>query len=209
MAHKILTSVLVVLLTQSLWASTSTIKSAPTESQQTSQEKPLAYMWFDLGNVILETRNGFDKVHFMPGVVDYLNTLRERGHKIGIIMNIPETFGRPGDYESKLRFTEDLIREGWIDTHHEFSFDFFDEVLLPVYKTQRKPNDFLFNKALEISTPDGHTSVFQGENPAEVQTADRLGFFSHLVTYDGPQAYYLPVEQIPELIKTFSQSKNN
>lgn len=155
-----------------------------------------AFVWLDLGNVILETRNGYDKVHYMPGVLEYLEQIKNDGHKVGLIVNIPESWGKPDDYPSKIQATLDFIRGGWIDAEKTFSFDVFDEVVIPMRNTQRKPAPDLFMKALEVSKNLGLRPFYQSEDAEEIEVAQSIGFKAHKVELEGPEARYLPLEKI-------------
>lgn len=153
------------------------------------------YIWFDLGNTLIDTRNGFDQIKFMPGAVEYLNHLKANGFKVGIISNVPDSWGRRGDLNSKIKHTEKLIKKGWKDPHYDFNFSDFDHVLMPVYESEAKPAPTLFRKALEVSK--NAKVVFQGETPAEVEAARREGMHSHLVRSTSDGTVYLPIEEMP------------
>lgn len=143
----------------------------------------VGYMWFDLGNVLIETRDGFDKIHWMPGVRTYLQELRSQGFRIGLITNIPEKWGEPGDRNSKIDRLQAVINQGWVD-ETPFDLEEFDEVLVPLYTHESKPASKLFLDALRIADGEGLKSYFQGETPREVEAARALGLTSFLVEYE-------------------------
>lgn len=154
-----------------------------------------AFFWFDLGNVIVDTRNGFDRLDFMPGARDYLAAVKARGHKVGLITNIPDDWGQPGDRPSKIRKLVEVLNQGWIG-QEPFSIEDFDEVLLPVSRAEQKPARPLFQKALEISGTEHRPAVFQGEDSREVEAARVYGLDSHLVEFDENACpVYMPIDK--------------
>ena len=155
-----------------------------------------AFVWLDLGDVIVETRNGYEKMHYMPGAVEYVNELKLRGHSVGLIVNIPESWGQPEDYNSKINELLVFLKKGWIDQEHPFTLAPFDQVLIPFFDRQRKPAPDLFVMALEVSNKRNLRPIFQSENVEEVNSAKTVGFTTHLVTFSGPQAHYLAFEEL-------------
>lgn len=174
-----------------------------------STQKKKAFMWFDLGNVIVDTRKGLKQIKYMPGALKYLQDLRQKGYLIGIITNIPEKLGQPGNYESKLKTVEQLIRKGWIDSKTTFSFSDYDEVLLPLYDQERKPAPLLFEKAQELSTNLKTKSFFQGETFQEVVAAREVGMFSHEININGETINYLPMKKINHVLSQAVSAEPN
>ena len=141
------------------------------------------YFWFDLGNVLVETRNGFDKLDYMPGALEYVKEIKARGGKVGLITNIPETWGEPGNRESKVAKLDEVLKQGWIG-QQPFDITLFDFVLVPLYTAEAKPKPVLFEKALTQAGLENCTPFFQCEDLREVDASLSAGMNAHLVEYD-------------------------
>ena len=125
------------------------------------------HIWFDLGDVLVGPPSGSegsegDTLRFLPGAFAYLQALLGSGFAVGIIANIPESWGNPGDYDSKLTALKDFVASAWDDPTHPFDWSKFDHILLPLWENERKPADALFQDAQAISSAEGKVGFYQG-----------------------------------------------
>lgn len=155
------------------------------------------YLWFDLGNVLIETRDGFDRLRWMPGAYEMIFQLKQRGFKIGLISNIPDSWGHPNDPQSKIDKLQEELKKGWIDSD-PFDLAIFDDVLLPMRKEEAKPARKLFLDAIHLALSQGKNCLFQGESPQEVLAANDAGMESHLIEFDesGQNPKYFPMDEL-------------
>lgn len=151
------------------------------------------WVYFDLGNTIIDTKSP-EGMHYYNGTKEYLKELRRNGFKIGIISNIPETFGM--SYEEKLQTLKDFIREKWND-EEEFDWTLFDHIFLPLNNSELKPADVLYLRAMQKA--DFCPMVYISEDKKEVTKARELGLAAHL--YDETSDnLYLKQESIEQYI---------
>ena len=160
------------------------------------------YVWMDLGNVLLDTRDPAG-TKLMPGALEYIRELQNMGYKVGLITNIPASWGKPGDYASKRAALQSFIRDNWIDTRNPpIDLDAFDEVYLPLTAEERKPAAKLFDAALSKAQSMGRVGIYSGETASEIEAAKKSGMAGFLIRYDDQgRAIYLPPKQIPEYIE--------
>ncbi|MDD0854413.1 hypothetical protein HBN50_14975 [Halobacteriovorax sp. GB3] len=151
------------------------------------------WVFFDLGDTIVNTKDkkGF---HYFDGAKAYLESLRKMGLHIGIISNIPETFGM--SYEEKLQTLKTLIQSKWNDKE-QFDWSLFDEILLPLNNNELKPADILFLRAL--SRAGECPSIYISENEREVLKAESMGIAGHLFDKES-QGMYVPLEILESYI---------
>lgn len=51
------------------------------------------WIYFDLGNTLVNTKDHPNQVKYMEGALEYLDSLKNAGCTLGLIVNIPEQFG--------------------------------------------------------------------------------------------------------------------
>ena len=51
------------------------------------------WVFFDLGNTLVDTTQGEKKYSYLPGALNYLAMLKKSGYKLGLISNIPVSWG--------------------------------------------------------------------------------------------------------------------
>jgi FMN phosphatase YigB (HAD superfamily) len=145
------------------------------------------WVFFDLGDTIIDT----SKKHYryLPGAWDYINDLKAKGYSIGIISNIPESFGN-GQLE-KLGTLKSYIKKKWND---QIPMDWkqFDKIILPPSDAKKKPHPHMFLEAKKLNS--NCLVFFQGENQIEVKTAEKLGMKSFQVGQSNN--FYLLIESI-------------
>lgn len=145
------------------------------------------WIFFDLGNTLIDTSTA-DRTRYMPGALEYLRTLKDTGFHLGLITNIPATWG-DSDEERVLTLRKEIAKT-W-DEPDAFEWTAFEAVLVPRTDTERKPAPILFERAL-VLVP-GCSSAYQGEDPREAEAAKRAGFRQAYVVGSDPQAFFAPV----------------
>lgn len=160
------------------------------------------WIYFDLGNTIVNTRDSAG-IKYFNGSLEYLRALQKMNYHIGIISNIPETFGQ--SHEEKLATLKDYIQTRWID-QNEMDWDIFEDILLPLNNSQLKPAEVLYYRAIEKS--DFCPIAYVSENLSEVLKAQELGMAGHLFLEDDQVDFdklYIPLDEIKSYIKEKSK----
>lgn len=152
------------------------------------------WIYFDLGDTVIDTKD-MKKLKYFKGAKDYLSELRQKGFQIGLITNIPETFGQ--DYDEKLETLKKMINDGWID-RDVFDWNQFDRIILPLKNSEMKPAPTLFMKAL--SEAKGCPSAYFSENEKEIIAAKSHGFASKIFKENDP-ILYVPTEEMKTFLK--------
>ncbi|GAB1691096.1 hypothetical protein [Krasilnikovia sp. M28-CT-15] len=160
----------------------------PAAAAAASCRQPVVY--FDLGNVLIDTSD-WSHVRYEPGALAYLNELRTRDVAVGLIVNIPESWG--ATQQEKLATMQQYIADRWAESE-PFVWSYFDgRVVLPDTDAERKPAPVLFERALTQSAPC--RPYYQGEVAAELSVAAQVGLRTYQVGRDG-QPFYLPAAQL-------------
>ncbi|MEZ4271890.1 MAG: hypothetical protein R3C68_10815 [Myxococcota bacterium] len=158
------------------------------------------YIWFDIGNVLVDLRDN-DGIRMMPGALDYLRELRQRGYKIGAITNFRDD-KVPRDLDAQIDALQRVIDTEWIDPGPPFVLrDAFESIYLPITPEEDKPSPVLFRKALALANSHQRQSLYVGETPEEVERATGEGMAAFQIEYDGPRALYLPANKIPKFVE--------
>lgn len=147
------------------------------------------WVYFDLGDTIVNTKD-MDHIKYMKGVREYIEDLKREGFKIGIISNIPESWGM--DYDEKLLTLKNIIHNGW-DEDRPFDWSAFDEVILPLKNNEMKPAPVLFLKAIEKA--QSCPSVYFGESPKEITAAQNVGMAAKLYN-ENDEISFIPVSEV-------------
>ena len=128
------------------------------------------WVFFDLGNTLVDTSDS-SHVKYMPGAHDYLRQLHAAGFHIGMISNVPDSWGPT--VETKLAYMKEYLGKSW-SSPDAFAWEDFETILLPPSDSQRKPAPFLFLQARELEL---HCQIaYLSEDPAEVRAALSAGF---------------------------------
>jgi phosphoglycolate phosphatase-like HAD superfamily hydrolase len=135
------------------------------------------WVYFDLGDTVISTAD-MKHLHYFKGVRDYMEDLKRQGFKIGIITNIPETFGV--DYDEKLLTLKKVIADGWEENN------------------EMKPAPTLFVKAMNKA--EGCPTAYIGESPKEIKAADDLGMATKLFVANDSELY-VPVDKMNKYMK--------
>ncbi|MFI5497030.1 hypothetical protein [Actinoplanes sp. NPDC051859] len=150
--------------------------------------KPVVY--FDLGNVLIDTSD-WTKVRYVDGALEYLDELKNSHITLGLIINIPESWGTT--QKKKLATMKKYIADRWVD-EDPFVWSYFEgHIVLPRNDAERKPAPVMFKRARAAVYPC--KSYYQGEVDEEVAVADQAGLVTYRVNQLG-KPFYLPATQI-------------
>ena len=147
------------------------------------------WVYFDLGDTIVSTKD-IKHLKYMNGAREYMEELKREGFKIGIISNIPESWGM--DYDEKFQSLKKMIADGW-DEERPFDWSIYDDVILPLKNSERKPAPTLFIEA--INKAQSCPSVYIGESVDEITAAGNAGMATKLYNKDD-SVLYVPVDQM-------------
>ncbi|MGZ3782312.1 MAG: hypothetical protein ACXVCY_16800 [Pseudobdellovibrionaceae bacterium] len=154
----------------------------------------MSWIYFDLGDTIIDTKD-MKHLHYFNGAREYLEDLKRNGFKIGLITNIPETWGV--DYQEKYNRLKKVISDGWTEAD-AFDWAVFDEVILPLKNDEMKPNAPMYMKA--INRAEGCPCAFIGESLKEVEAANSFGMAGKLFVYNDAELY-IPVDKVNKYLK--------
>lgn len=149
------------------------------------------WVFFDLGDTLIDVKSSKGKeVKYFPGAHEYLVELKSKGYHVGLITNVPETWGPTK--RSKVRVLKKEVAQMWDKKKpvQEMVWEDFTDahIFVPPLNEHRKPSPYLFKSAInEVIIEEGDTKcpvVYQGEDPKEIEVAKSLGITAHLVTYE-------------------------
>ncbi|MET9697851.1 hypothetical protein ABZY31_13130 [Streptomyces sp. NPDC006529] len=146
---------------------------------------PVAY--FDLGETLVHTAED-GSIAYRSGAASYLRALRERHIRIGLITNVPPSWGAT-DAERAARLKKE-VDATWKGPEPFAWQDFGDRILTPRTDAERKPAPALWQRARAESGPC--RLVYQAETAEEVKVAASLGFVPYQVGQPRRPAF-LPV----------------
>ena len=152
------------------------------------------WVYFDLGETVVSTKD-MKHIKYMPGAKGYIEDLKREGFNVGIITNIPETWGM--NYQEKLETLKKVIQDGWDDSQ-PFDWGVYDEVILPLKNSEMKPAPTLFQKAIMRS--EGCPSLYIGESIKEIDAAKNLGMAAHLFDEHSSDKY-IPIDSVTDFIE--------
>jgi phosphoglycolate phosphatase-like HAD superfamily hydrolase len=167
--------------------------SHPVFAQFKNAER-VPWVYFDLGDTVIDTKD-MKHLHYIKGAREYMEQLKREGFKIGIITNIPETWGM--DYEEKLQTLKKMIHDGW-DEKSPFDWEIYDEVILPLKNNEMKPSPTMYLKAIQKS--NGCPSAFIGESPKEVDAAKINGMAGKLFV-EKDKDLFIPIGTMNQFMK--------
>lgn len=174
-----------------------------------ASDTPRTWVFFDLGNTIIDTSDSSNIV-YLENAHEYLLDLREAGYKIGVLSNVPEKWGKTN--EEKLKTLKSFIRSRWGDDI-EFDWELIDEFYFNPDDNRRKPDPFLFLKALQLANPC--STLFQGETGSEIEAARKAGMAARIVGLEGPgspittksRSFFMPIEEVHKTLKAMPHDK--
>ncbi|MDA8793186.1 HAD family hydrolase [Bacteriovoracaceae bacterium] len=153
------------------------------------------WIYFDLGNTLIDTSNK-DGFKYFSNSYQYVQKLKSQGFQVGLITNIPQTFG--DNYEEKLKTLKAYVKKKWIG-RLPFDWNQFDNIIIPLSDLERKPAPILFSRALFLSNCP---LVYFGEDKPEIIAAKSLGLASKLVSKNNFLEINFPsIADLKKLIK--------
>ncbi|WP_328390533.1 hypothetical protein OHS81_36535 [Streptomyces sp. NBC_00400] len=168
-------------------------EGAPRTAGEGGRVGGCAVVYFDLGETLVHTAE--DKsVRYMPGAARYLRALRARHIPVGLITNVPSSWGST-DAERAAELKK-VIDKDWAGTSPFAWSDFGDRIFTPRTEAERKPASALWKRARNAS---GHCRVvYQAETTEEVRVSRSLGYIAYQAARPEWPAY-LPVPVITAL----------
>ncbi|OKI00972.1 hypothetical protein A6A06_18995 [Streptomyces sp. CB02923] len=149
-----------------------------------------AIVYFDLGETLVHTAAD-SGISYLPGAAAYLRTLRERHIEVGLITNVPSSWGKTdAERAAALKKEVDGAWKGPVPFAWE---DFGDRILTPRTEAERKPAAVLWKRARAAA--HGCRLVYEGETAKETYVAASLGYVAYQVGRPFRPAY-LPVRVI-------------
>ncbi|MGW7414312.1 hypothetical protein [Streptomyces sp. NPDC054863] len=150
--------------------------TGPAPSVRTGTERACPVVYFDLGETLVHTAAD-GSIGYLPGAASYLRSLRERHIRIGLITNVPPSWGTT-DAERAARLKKE-VDATWRGSAPFAWKDFGDRILTPRTEAERKPAPTLWQRA---KTDAGRCRlVYQAETAEEVKVAASLGYLPYQV----------------------------
>ena len=147
------------------------------------------WVFFDLGNTLVDTTQGEKQYSYLPGALNYLAMLKKSGYKLGLISNIPVSWGN--NFDERLFELKENIKSNLNSNLTDFPWNDFELIILPNTVEDYKPNPNMFLKAYNASKKSNNIVYFQGENEAEILAARKVGFVSHQVKVENDKTSYI------------------
>lgn len=146
-------------------------------------------VFFDLGEVLIDTHDS-RHLQFMPGAETYLQNMHAAGFRLGLITNVPESWGSTTD--EKIEHLKGFVAQNWSGPR-EFPWAMFEQIHVPPRDELRKPHPHMFLQAR--SDLDPCRPIFHGEEPNEVESAKNAGFVGHWTRGSGSPTF-APLETL-------------
>ncbi|MFF3171193.1 hypothetical protein ACFVQ0_01150 [Streptomyces sp. NPDC057900] len=156
----------------------------------TGTERRCAVVYFDLGETLVHTADD-GSTSYLPDASAYLRALRERHIEVGLVTNVPSSWGRT-DAERAARLKSE-VDAGWTGSAPFAWDDFGDRIITPRTETERKPAPVLWERAKAGS--GGCRLVYEAETGEETDVAASLGYLAYQVGRPHRPAY-LPARLI-------------
>ncbi|MCK5583708.1 MAG: hypothetical protein KAI33_07960 [Elusimicrobiales bacterium] len=171
-----------------------------------SDNKP--WVFFDLGYTLLSHDERHNNMKYIPQATEYLQTLKDHGFHLGLLVNWPESEGN-NDGE-KLILMDNFLNDRWTGKI-PLNLDIFEVAHFPPTGDLYKPHPHLFKKALKIA---GHcNAIYYSENGRETRSASGVGLLAFKVNFfpDNPSKYkgFLSMEEILNEINECLNEKND
>ncbi|MEU5210030.1 hypothetical protein [Streptomyces sp. NPDC020742] len=144
-------------------------------------------VYFDLGETLVHTDDA-GSMRYMPGAAAYLRALRAHHIPVGLITNVPPSWGHT-DAERAAKLKSEVAK-GWKDSRPFAWSDFGDRIFTPRTEAERKPAPALWERARKAEGPC--RVVYQAETTEEVQVGAAQGFLAYQIGRAHWPAY-LPV----------------
>lgn len=141
-----------------------------------SAERGCPVVYFDLGETLVHTAED-GSTSYQAGAASYLRALRERHISIGLITNVPSSWGTT-DKERAARLKKE-VDATWVGSAPFAWKDFGDRIYTPRTEAERKPAPALWQRAKGDS---GRCRVvYQAETAEETHAAASLGYVAYQV----------------------------
>ncbi|MCN9244542.1 hypothetical protein NGF19_27805 [Streptomyces sp. RY43-2] len=167
---------------------------------RTAAARGCAVVYFDLGETLVHTDEDA-RTGYMPGAAAYLRKLRERHVKVGLITNVPSSWGET-DAERAAALKNE-VDGAWRGSVPFAWGDFGDRVLTPRTEAERKPATVLWERAK--TQAQGCRLVYEAETAEETDVAASLGYVAYQTGRPSRPAY-LPTGVIERLAHGSSNS---
>ncbi|MEU9097932.1 hypothetical protein [Streptomyces sp. NPDC048361] len=155
-----------------------------------SAQRACPVVYFDLGETLVHTSDD-GGTSYQPGAAAYLRALRARHIRVGLITNVPPSWGAT-DAERAARLKKE-VDATWRGSAPFAWQDFGDRILTPRTDAERKPAPVLWQRAKAVS--GRCLLVYQAETAEEIQIAASLGFVPYQVEQPHRPAF-LPVRLV-------------
>ncbi|MEV8313385.1 hypothetical protein AB0Q95_04350 [Streptomyces sp. NPDC059900] len=160
---------------------------------RTGSERACPVVYFDLGETLVHTAED-GSTGYQPGAASYLRALRERHIKVGLITNVPSSWGAT-DAERAARLKKE-VDTTWQGSAPFAWKDFGERIRTPRTEAERKPAPALWQRAKADS---GRCRVvYQAETADEVTVASSQGFVGYQVGRPH-RPVFLPVGLVDQL----------
>ncbi|HEV7627054.1 MAG TPA: hypothetical protein VGO89_11190 [Streptomyces sp.] len=150
-------------------------------------------VYFDLGETLVHTAED-ESVRYMPGAAEHLRALRARHIPVGLITNVPSSWGSTD--EERAAELKKVIDKDWKDDRPFAWSDFDDRIFTPRTEAERKPAPVLWERAAQSA--GSCRVVYQAETADEVQVSNTLGYVGYQTGRPNWPAY-MPVPLIAAL----------
>jgi phosphoglycolate phosphatase-like HAD superfamily hydrolase len=138
------------------------------------------WIYFDLGNTLIDTRD-WDHLKYFPETQAYLAQARALGYHLGLITNVPESWGKTA--AEKITRLKAEVQAGFKDPGTSFDWSPFEDIFVPLTDAERKPAPILFERALAAHATCPHE--YQGDEADQCAAADHVGLESYQVNVPG------------------------
>ena len=128
------------------------------------------WIFLDLGMTIIDTTD-LEKLKYVKDSKEYLESLRLHGYQIGLILNIPETWG--DTYDKKIETLKSFISERWVDDK-TFDWSPYSKIIIPLKDAEKKPKPILFERAIQFADNCPLIYYAEDQNETEVDRASSL-----------------------------------
>ncbi|WP_052867855.1 hypothetical protein [Streptomyces niger] len=149
-----------------------------------------AVVYFDLGETLVHTAED-GSTSYLPGAAAYLRELRQRHIKVGLITNVPPSWGAT-DAERAAALKRE-VDGAWTGSVPFAWKDFGDRIRTPRTEAERKPAPALWERAK--GQANGCRLVYEAETAEETGVAASLGYLAYQTGQPSRPAY-LPVRVI-------------
>lgn len=185
-----------------------------------------AWIFFDLGQTLVDTDSfSYNPMFYLPGAKEYLDQVVAAGHPVGLIIDIPEDWGKgypaKDELTSKWLRTIDFIAGKVPDDGASWRGDPFDitpfgsfqgqgkdrvfkgRVLLPFTNAQRKDegSTYLFEEARRMAEAEGAKVLYVSEAADHVQAARGVGLAGHTILPGVTGPMYVPLPEIDRFVE--------